>query len=75
MNLDFLLGVLKPKLIVQGTLDPFGPREDVERFYDSLADPKQIRWIQNADHFFTGKLEEVQRVLSDFLKSVLSLRL
>ena len=73
MNLDFLLGVLKPKLIVQGTLDPFGPRQDVERFYNSMADPKQIRWIQNADHFFTGKLEEVQRVLSDFLKSAQNL--
>jgi len=73
MNFDFLLGVLKPKLIVQGTLDQFGPREEVERFYNSLDDPKQIRWIQNADHFFTGKLEEVQRVLSDFLKSVRNL--
>ena len=68
MNLDFLLGVLKPKLIIQGTLDQYGPREEVERFYNSLAEPKQIRWIQNAEHFFTGKLEEVQRVLSDFLK-------
>jgi uncharacterized protein len=73
MNLDFLLGVLKPKLIIQGTLDQFGPREEVERFYNSLAEPKQIRWIQNAEHFFTGKLEEVQRVLGDFLKSVQNL--
>jgi hypothetical protein len=70
MNLDFLLGVLKPKLVIQGTLDQYGPRANVEAFYNSLAEPKQIRWVQNADHFFTGKLEEVQRVLSDFLKSV-----
>jgi len=73
MNLEFMLGVLKPKLIVQGTLDRYGPRADVEAFYNSLAGPKQIHWVQNADHFFTGKLEEVQRVLSDFLKSVQSL--
>jgi hypothetical protein len=74
MNLEFMLGVLKPKLIVQGTLDQYGPRADVEVFYNSLAGPKQIHWVQNADHFFTGKLEEVQRVLSEFLKSVQSLR-
>jgi len=69
MSLDFLRGVLKPKLIVQGTLDQFGPREAVERFYSSLAEPKEIRWIANADHFFTGRLEEVQRVISEYLKS------
>jgi len=73
MNLDFLLEVLKPKLIVQGTLDQYGPRADVETFYNSLPEPKQIHWVQNADHFFTGKIEEVQRVLTGFLKSVQSL--
>jgi alpha/beta superfamily hydrolase len=70
-NLDFLRGVRKPKLIVQGTHDQFGPRAEVESFYDSLAEPKQIYWVQNADHFFTGKLEEVQRVIREFLRSVL----
>ena len=73
MNLDFLLEVLKPKFIVQGTLDQYGPRADVETFYNSLPEPKQIHWVQNADHFFTGKIEEVQRALSEFLKSVQSL--
>ena len=66
-NMDFLRGVLKPKLIIQGTQDQFGPRAQVESFYESLAEPKQIHWVQNADHFFTGKLEEVQRVIREFL--------
>jgi uncharacterized protein len=73
MNCDFLLGVLKPKLIVQGTLDQYGPRADVEAFYDLLAEPKQIHWVQNADHFFAGKLEELQHAISDFLKSLLDM--
>ena len=73
MNFDFLLAVLKPKLIVQGTLDQFAPCANVETFYNSLAEPKQIHWVQNADHFFTGKLEEVHRVITVFLTSVLSL--
>jgi hypothetical protein len=72
-NLDFLRGVLKPKLIIQGTRDQFGPRAQVESFYGLLAEPKQICWVQDADHFFTGKLEEVQRAIREFLRSELVL--
>jgi hypothetical protein len=68
-NFDFLRGVLKPKLIIQGTRDQFGQRAAVESFYGLLAEPKQIYWVQNADHFFTGKLEEVQRAIREFLRS------
>jgi hypothetical protein len=69
-NLDFLRGVLKPKLIIQGTRDQFAPRAAVESFYGSLAEPKQVHWVKNADHFFTGKLEEVQRVTREFLSGL-----
>jgi hypothetical protein len=72
-NMDFLRGVLKPKLIIQGTRDQFGPRAEVEAFYALLAEPKQIYWVQDADHFFTGKLEEVQRAIREFLRSELIL--
>jgi len=72
-NLDFLRSVLKPKLIVHGTLDQFAPRAEVELFYESLAEPKRVHWVENADHFFMGKLEEVQRVIREFLKSELIL--
>ena len=70
-NMDFLRGVLKPKLIIQGTRDQFGSRAQVESFYGLLAEPKQLYWVQNADHFFTGKLEEVQRAIREFLRSEL----
>jgi len=72
-NMDFLRSVLKPKLIVQGTRDQFGSRAQVESFYGMLAEPKQLYWVQNADHFFTGKLEEVQRAIREFLRSELIL--
>ncbi|MGA2608796.1 MAG: alpha/beta fold hydrolase [Terriglobia bacterium] len=72
-NMDFLRGVLKPKLIIQGTRDQFGSRAQVESFYGILAEPKQLYWVQNADHFFTGKLEEVQRAIREFLRSELIL--
>ena len=69
-NFDFLLGVRKPKLIIQGTRDEFGSAVQVAELYDSLAEPKQIHWVQGADHFFAGKLDEVQEVLQQFLAPI-----
>ena len=66
-NFDFLRRVQKPKLIIQGTRDQFGSGTQVTDLYDSLLEPKQIHWVQGADHFFAGKLDEVQDVLQGFL--------
>jgi uncharacterized protein len=70
-DFGFLKGISKSKLVVQGTLDEFGPRDQVEALYDSLLEPKQIHWAENADHFFTGKLDEVQAVLGSFLRKIM----
>jgi hypothetical protein len=67
LNFDFLLDVRKPKLILQGTRDEFGPVAQVSELYRTLAEPKQIHWVEGADHFFAGKLDEVQEVLRQFL--------
>lgn len=64
---SFLAGVHKPKLIVQGTRDQFGSREQIQSLFDGLAEPKRIQWVEGADHFFTGRLGEVQAALSPFL--------
>lgn len=69
-DFGYLRGVTKPKLIVQGTRDRYGRREDVRAVFDSLAGPKQIHWVEDADHFFTGRLEEVECVLLAFLREV-----
>jgi len=68
-DFDFLTEVTKPKLIVQGTRDEFGAKGHIERFYDSLAEPKQLHWVEGVDHFFTGKLDEVQEALSNSLSA------
>jgi hypothetical protein len=67
LDFDFLRAVRKPKLIVQGTRDEFGPPARVAEFYGSLTEPKQIHWVDGADHFFAGKLDEVQKALQEFL--------
>ena len=71
---SFLRGTSKPKLIIQGTRDEFGPCDQVEALYNSLAEPKQIHWVQDADHFFTGQLAEVQAVVRQFLLKIQGLR-
>jgi len=70
-NMGFLHGVSKPKLFVQSTLDEFGPADLMQSFYESLPDPKQIYWVRGADHFFAGKLEDVQIAVREFLQRVL----
>lgn len=74
-DFTFLLAVRKPKMIIQGTRDEFGPRAEVQALYDALQDPKRIYWVEDADHFFTGKLDEVQEALRQFLSPIVSIPL
>lgn len=67
----FLHEVTKPKLILQGTEDVYGPRPKVESLFASLAEPKRIHWVSGVDHFFTGKLDEVQATVREFIQELL----
>jgi hypothetical protein len=69
-DLGYLRGVVKPKLIIQGTRDQYGSVENVTEFFASLSEPKEIRWVDGADHFFTARLNEVQEVLGQFLATI-----
>ena len=71
-DLGFLRPVTKPKLIVQGTEDVYGPRQPVEALFRSLAEPKRIHWVEGADHFFTGRLDEVQAVIQSYLEEAMA---
>jgi hypothetical protein len=68
MDFNFLRAARQPKLIVQGTHDEHGPRAQVQSLFDSLAEPKRLVWVEGADHFFTGKLDEVQSAVRDFVE-------
>jgi alpha/beta superfamily hydrolase len=71
LNFDFLRTVTKPKLVIQGAEDVYGPRPTVQALFEQCGDPKRIHWVEGADHFFTARLEEVQAVIRGFLKEVL----
>ena len=51
---EFLEQCAKPKLFISGTEDQFGQREFVEPMLQRAGDPKQIVWIEGAEHFFQG---------------------
>ncbi|HUX09172.1 MAG TPA: alpha/beta family hydrolase, partial [Terriglobia bacterium] len=69
-NFHFLQAVRKPKLLVQGTRDTFGSKENVEKLFSSLQEPKRLRLVEDADHFLTGKLSEMQLEILEFLRGI-----
>jgi alpha/beta superfamily hydrolase len=59
----------KPKGVVQGTADELCPLADLERAFPAWADPKAKYLIDGADHFFNGRLREMQAALHTFLEA------
>src|SRR5581483_6828432 len=49
----------RPKLFVQGELDEFGSPAELTRFVERLDEPKNLKIIAGADHFFAGHLDEM----------------
>jgi alpha/beta superfamily hydrolase len=66
-NYDFLRTCAMPKLFISGTRDQFGPQDQVAAAVAAAQQPAQMVWVEGADHFFTGKLEEVQSAIRDWL--------
>jgi uncharacterized protein len=57
---EFLSECAVPKIFIHSTHDEFGPRPDFERIYLKVAEPKRLIWIEAADHFFAGALDELE---------------
>jgi predicted alpha/beta-hydrolase family hydrolase len=53
-----------PKIFVQSTNDQYGPRAEFETMYAGFAEPKEINWVEAADHFFAGALDELEEVVT-----------
>ena len=57
---EFLAECPVPKIFIHSTHDEFGPRPDFERMYLKVAEPKRLIWIEAANHFFAGALQELE---------------
>lgn len=68
---DFLRECAKPKLFVSGTRDRFGPQAGLESLVASLPEPKKLVMIEDADHFFEGRLHELRKAIENWLEKTI----
>jgi hypothetical protein len=66
---DFLATCTMPKLFLSGGADQYGPTETLEQIVASAAEPKTLVIVPEADHFFAGKLEQMQQALHEWFVS------
>ncbi|HEY4388596.1 MAG TPA: alpha/beta fold hydrolase [Ktedonobacteraceae bacterium] len=69
---DTLSGCHKPKLFVHGTEDELAPYDLTQQWFEQVPAPKSMITVQGADHFFQGRLEEVQAIIANFLGTLQS---
>ncbi|MEO8592948.1 MAG: alpha/beta fold hydrolase [Candidatus Solibacter sp.] len=61
---DYLNTCATPKVFLQSTNDQYGPREELEAMYQSFAAPKALHFVEAADHFFAGGLEQLEELVA-----------
>jgi uncharacterized protein len=69
-DFSFLKECAKPKLFISGAGDPFGPRQALKSFIESLSEPKKLVLIEGADHFFEGRLRELREAVEDWVRTI-----
>jgi uncharacterized protein len=65
-DLSFLNACARPRLFLQGGSDEFGGRERITPIVEALAEPKTFVIIDGADHYFTGRLDEVHAAVAQW---------
>jgi hypothetical protein len=68
LRINFLQGSEKPKLVIAGTRDLFCPVSDLEKWFQTLSEPKSLFTIQGADHFFTFHQKNLVSPIKEFLR-------
>jgi len=66
---EFLRECPQPKLFISGTRDQYGPQEKVAAVIDHAKPPAELVWIEDADHFFMGKLEQVRDAIAGWTRA------
>lgn len=68
-DFSFLRTCGKAKLFVQGAEDQYGARKRVEELYATVPEPKRLVFVEGADHFFAGKLDQLAAAIDEWLGS------
>jgi uncharacterized protein len=72
-SFDFLNDCAKPKLLVSGSRDQFGPRAKLEALAATLREPKKLVVIEGADHFFEGRMRELREAIESWVREILAI--
>jgi alpha/beta superfamily hydrolase len=68
---SFLRNITIPKLFVSGDRDQFAPAAQISQVAANAAEPKRLIFVRGADHFFTDRMEPMQRAMANWLKEQL----
>jgi alpha/beta superfamily hydrolase len=66
-DFSFLRQCNKPKLFVHGSNDEFGAIEKVRELVPTLAGKNQLAVVEGVDHFFAGKLDQLNLAITAWL--------
>jgi uncharacterized protein len=66
-DFSYLAECAKPKLVVQGTKDEYGAWEKVEPVVAMAAGDTRLTFVQDADHFFAGFLDQLDQAVTTWL--------
>lgn len=67
---ETLQGCHKPKLFIHGTEDELAPYALMARWFEEVPAPKSLVAVQGADHFFQGRLDEVEAIIIGFVQTL-----
>jgi uncharacterized protein len=60
---SYLNSCTVPKFFITSTGDQYAPRDQMEALYTAIAEPKNLIWIDAADHFFAGALDRLEETV------------
>jgi alpha/beta superfamily hydrolase len=66
-DFSYLAECAKPKLFVQGGNDQFGSLEKLNALVASLPGDNRVVQVPGVNHFFAGKLDELDRAITSWL--------
>jgi alpha/beta superfamily hydrolase len=67
-DFSYLGKCAKPKLFVHGSNDEHGDVEKVRQLVASLPGENELVVVEQVDHFFTGKIEELGKTIREWLQ-------
>lgn len=65
---SFMTSCTKPKWIVRGTLDEHEPPEPLQSWFNTLAQPKSLSFMEGSTHLFEGKTQELQQAILSYFR-------